>query len=563
MRKLTTKLLLMVATICMVACSTSEKSQPVSNEVEAPATILFSDDNAVLAAYMNIDDLISKCGLTEQQRNLIAAVMISEIEEADARDYVQGVIQNLDNSGIKFSEPVYATVNMGICDDEVAFEGVLVAEVSNVDTLDMLVEKMDLPINSENGVRYYNNSDDEIFWTAGYNSKYFVLAFSSEDVSNELFRNTLKNADINLSVFKDRDIAIYMDMGKLIAFYEQILDMGVRNYQEIIDYSNDYYEVIDAEYMLEDYYEQIQQVDIMKEYVGTDVKSVIGLTFKEGRIVLDMEYTGGNDKYLDMYKSVNDNQLKYIPRDAIAIANIGVNGPAIANFVKDVFNNDMIDQLASNLDMSKNDFSSFLMIFCDAISSINGDVTMALNSLDIYTKEVYDWYYDEYYDETVVAADALVMADVTNSYIMDNLSLIPDFKRSANGRGYYMNIDNDKINIGQLDNTLYLGWNVSCDKPLTNSIESKWAGEFDNSIAYLAVDVQNASKLSIVEELIEDIYYTEGYQAAEAVESTINLFDSAWFNIRKDKKAELVITMKDGNTNALAQLLNHAIRMAQ
>jgi hypothetical protein len=163
MKKLATRLLLMMmAVACIVACNSSEKTndkegndggETTTNDVvdiadasvDAPASVLFDGEDVLLAAYLNIDDLLDKCDLTENQRKLLAAAAISDIEEADAREYVQNAIIDLDNTGIKLSEPVYATFNMGVKNNTLAMEAILVAEVSDVETLDMVVGKMGMP----------------------------------------------------------------------------------------------------------------------------------------------------------------------------------------------------------------------------------------------------------------------------------------------------------------------------------------------------------------------------------------------------------------------------------
>ena len=65
----------------------------------------------------------------------------------------------------------------------------------------------------------------------------------------------------------------------------------------------------------------------------------------------------------------------------------------------------------------------------------------------------------------------------------------------------------------------------------------------------------------IKEELV-NLRYTEGREVADLVNGIIGLLDSAWLNVREDNAIELVITMKDDKTNALAQLFNLFASMA-
>ena len=554
MKRLTIKLLLMmVATVSMVACSSSEKKSNdnveesgdvaaevdvAKSSVDVPVSILFEDEEAVLAAYMNVNDLFEKCGLTENQRKLLAAMAVKDIEEEDAREYVQNAIINLDNTGIKLSEPVYATFNAGVKNGVLAMEGVLVAEVSNVETLDMLVGKLNLPLDLENGVRYVNTQNENLYFTAGYDSDYLVVAVSSENVSDKLFLATLDNADINLSAFRDRDVALYINGGKIMDIYEEMVRMSVPEAQ--LEYTPQY-----------------KKLMAFKENIEPDAKAIIGLTFQDGRVVFDMRYAGINDKYINMWSIVDNSYLQHIPSNALGVVNLGVNGPAVAEVINGILTPEFRRSLARNMGVEVNQISVVTTILCDALASINGDLTVALNDLTI--KESYVYEYGEAVKNTSVDIEALLMTNVENNYIMENVSkyhtMLPGCKKSADGNSYYCQIPGfGKINVGQEGNTFYAGINASYNEPLENSIADKWTGEFDNSIAYIAVDIQNVCSMPNVKQALK--------KNSSEYAGIINLLDSAWLNIRNDNTVELVVTMKDSETNALAQLFNFFVNMA-
>lgn len=569
MKRVFNLLLMVMVALCVGACASSEQKKHVekiegsSFNVDAPTTVLYDNNEPVAAAYMNINDLLNKCGFTENQRKLIAAAVISDIEEPDVREYVQSVIANLDNSGIKFSEPVYATFNMDFKSDieEPSFEFIMVAEVSNANTLDMLAEKSELALDTKDGVRSIDISNDYSCTTIGYDSNHFVVAVSSEDVANELFYNTIKSADVNLSAFMGRDVALYINFEKGMKMYEQNLYRSIKKQRQIADNSHNIYEVEDAEWMIDDLNNQLEQLAVIKENVGDDIKAIFGLRFDDGRIVLDVHCEGGSDKYADMWKVVDGDNLKYVPGSAIGVVNIGVAGEAVVNVVKGFMTPDAESALANYMDISVNELRPMMTIAYDAVSSINGDLTIALNYLNVREDYVYE--YGEYVETETTDLELLAMANVVNNYIIDNVSLIPIFKQTASGDGYYFEYDYDGvINVGQLDNTLYLGINASCKKPIGNSIASKWAGEFDDSIGYLAVDFQNLLSMPMVKKYVNELCFDEDYETAQNIKSTLGLFDSVWFNLRNNKSAEFVVTMSNKETNALAQLVNHFLKMA-
>jgi hypothetical protein len=113
-----------------------------------------------------------------------------------------------------------------------------------------------------------------------------------------------------------------------------------------------------------------------------------------------------------------------------------------------------------------------------------------------------------------------------------------------------------------MGDTFYAGINTSYNKVISNSIADKWDGEFDDSLAYIAIDMQNLVALPMIKEELVNLRYTEGREVADLVNGIIGLLDSAWLNVREDNAIELVITMKDDKTNALAQLFNLFASMA-
>lgn len=556
MKKLATRLLLMMmAVACIVACNSSEKTndkegndggETTTNDVvdiadasvDAPASVLFDGEDVLLAAYLNIDDLLDKCDLTENQRKLLAAAAISDIEEADAREYVQNAIIDLDNTGIKLSEPVYATFNMGVKNNTLAMEAILVAEVSDVETLDMVVGKMGMPLDLENGVRYFNDHEEELYFTAGYNNDYLVLAISSENVSEKLFFATLNNADIDLAAFNGRDAAVYVDADRAFDVYTEVICMSAPKSQ--LEYDANYQE--------------------LKKFIGSDAKAILGLAFQEGRIVLDLRYAGFNNNYLEASEVVSNENLQAIPSSAVGVVNVGVNGPAVADIITKMLTPELKRTLAREFGMSVNEISSMAIILCDVISSIEGDLTLALNNFNVEEKEVYE--YGEVVETTSIDVEALLMANVTNNYIMENISLLP-VKKAADGNSYYYQLGGlGRINIGQMGDTFYAGVNTSYNDAISNSIANKWDGEFDDSLAYVAIDMQNLVALPMIKDALSDLRYTEGREVADLVNGIIGLLDSAWLNVREDNTTELVITMKDDKTNALAQLFNLFASMA-
>jgi hypothetical protein len=313
-----------------------------------------------------------------------------------------------------------------------------------------------------------------------------------------------------------------------------------------------------AEYAMEqmmDIQDRINNIELFSEMYGSDIKCVAGLTFENGRIVLDGAYTGGNDKYNNVCNTVNNDHLKKIPHDAFAFANFGFNGPAIVKMFDELATQEFKEYIAESFGISTNVLTTAVY---DVVSSINGDITLALNHFDIEETYEYDYYYDEYRVNNEYDVEALVMADVVNSYIYENIPFVLQ-GISSSADGYHYELGDMKFNISQNNNTLCLGINTSYDKAVYNSVESKWAGKFDNSIAYIAVDIQNLLSSKFGKKIMSMLKDELSYDDYVMAESALGKFDSVWYNIGNNKSFEFVISLTDTQTNSVAQIVNFVI----
>ncbi len=579
---LTRFLLLVVAATCMWACASEKKEEPKQAEeqkddnknaldngeiaranVAAPASAAFDlaemDKEVAFAAYISVDDIVKKSGLTENQRKLIATQAIAEIEYAYLQEYVRKAIVDLDESGIKFSKPIYATCTIGHIDNEEVFECVVVAEVSNANTLDELLSWAGAPVEERNGVRYINEYCDGAYVTMGYNYSNLVFAITNnnaKDASYELFESTLNNAKLDLSLFGDRDIALYINGGELVDFAKKNYQNSIEEYKQMYHECRENGYKYDAEFAMEQVMEcedELANLNTFIDMYGDNIKSILGLTFENGRIVLDARYEGVKSEY-DVWNTIDNAHLKYIPYNAFGFANIGLNGPNFVASLKEVMTPEMKQMICESFGIDAN----WLPAVYDALESINGDVTVALNYYNEEESFEYDYYWDEYYPTTVYDIEGFAMANTTNPYIYENLALMwPDLKKSANG--YYMEAEDQRLDIGQIDNRLYLGLNTSCNNAISKSLESKWANRLDNSIAYIAVDIQNILTSPLGKKFMDELRNSYSYKDYEKIKSGVNMLDGAWLSVGNNNSAELVLALTDSETNALAQIINFVI----
>lgn len=537
MKKLTKELLmLMMATFVVVGCNSEapkEEEKNASNEksvaynnvdvaslnFKAPATITLSDDDLMAVAYLDINSIINKSGLTAIQRELLGAGVASEIEDPNMQQYVMEVFNDIDASGLKLSKPVYATYSVGIVDNEPVIEAIVVAEVSDANILDKVATNADAEFERYGDIRYADARDDSNNYTFGYNNDYFVIALTMNSDSHDLFRATLDNAKMNLSAFAGREIGIFFNYSRLMALTNPAL-----MHNEIV-----------AEFLSDE-----------------DIKCLAGLSFEPGRIVIDAKYSGYNQKFNKLYNTLDNENLKYVSSDAIAFANISLNGKELVALVEDFLTPRRERELAEALGMNPNGLVTTLQIIYDIVGSIDGAITLALNDLQAITV------YEEDYKvaNTEYSFDAQLMANVSNNYIIENVPMLGDMVNKVGPNKYSIRFGDNRFNIGQTDNLFRIGINDPCDNTPETNMYAKWNSKFNHSIGYFVVDIQNLIDSSIGKKFMREVRNEMDYDDRKVLDSMIDMLDCFWFNSNDNKSSEIVLSFDDTETNALQQIVS-------
>ena len=536
MKKLSKELLmLLMATVFVVGCksddSKSEESESSDSteyadvdlsdmELATPATINLSSDDLVFAAYLDLDNLVEKSGLNENQRKLLGVALASEIDDPTLQKLVSRSISDLDASGIKLSEPLYLTVHADVVDDEIVLEAVMMMQMSDADTLDEYTSALDADWEYNGDIRYISHSDEDLSITLGYNNDYLVFAATIDDYSYELFEAAMDNGNVDLSMFSGRDAAIYMNQTKVMNLL----------------------------------YPELANNEAYTSMIDSDVENLICLTFEPGRIVMDVQTTGGNESLKRIYDTIDTENLKYIAGDAVGFMGIGINGEAFVEVMEEILTEDMERTLAKNAGISRNDLVTTLEIVYSAIGSIDGGINLALNDIRISTNYTYDDFGD-YVPETTVDAEATLLANVSNNFFMDNISMLGNMAKKVSDNQYRINYGKNTINIGQEDNLFRIGLNAPCNDTPAVNMADKWASKFENSIMYFAVDVQNFAASKIGRDILREAKSDLTYDQRTFVDNAVEMLDSFWINVNADYRGEIVLSFDDTETNALQQIV--------
>lgn len=514
-----------MAALFVVGCKeeakdeTSENNEAASANVDnkdtgASAKFDLWDEDLAAVFYLDANSLVEKSGLTENQRKMLGAELVKDIEDVALQRYLMNTIANIDDSGLKLSEPIYATISTDEVGDLKEF--VIVAKVSDADILDEFTPNMELKFERDGDLRYATNDDETSI--IGYNEEYFVLAISNED-SADLLARTMDNADMDLSAFRGHDIAAYFNMSKIYPIFDNGAEIAT--------------------------------------VLGEELKLIAGLTFEAGRIVIDVEYSGNNDQFADVCRVLDNNNLKHIASDAIAFMNIGIDGEGVVEAMEEYLTEEREKELAKSLGMNRNGLVATLEVVYGIIGSIDGDLALSLNDLDVTTRYTYE--YGEAESHTDYDIDASLIANVSNNYIIENVPMLQGslgnmFKKESKDR-YKITLGSNEINIGQVDNLFRVGVNEPCDNTPADNMHAKWSAEFDNSIAYVVLDIHNFANSKFGQKRLREVRNEMNYEERIAFNEALEIMDCIWLNIRDDKRIELVLSLEDSETNALEQSL--------
>lgn len=478
---------------------------------EEPTRALESD----VVVYLDGKQVLDKSGLLEQvapMMGLIAENVAMEFEAAD-QQFVKAVMDNLDNTGITFSKPFYINVNI----DEFGEpeNAALIAKVNNSGDVDHLLELLGVEAEREGGDRIFS-LDGAV---AGYNNSRLVVAVSdSESKSYDYLKHVLSSADEDLSIFGKRDIGIYANAHTIM---ELIKNSNIASIQSL--------EMYGFEGEVEELEAQNRQIDDYMSTMEPDAYLLAGLAFEPGRIVLDMDVEGFPDNN-NLAKKVSNDNLAYIPGTTWAVANLGVNGAALAEQLSTLITPELLGVEDGG------ELGMVMSIVEDVVSSFAGDITIALNN-----------YREGYYGSVV---DAIAMIDVKDDYIINNLATYAPFmgvELEREGKNQYsLSVDYaNSLYIGQTKDTFYVGVN-SIPEALSNSAaRARWYGDVNNTYGYVVVDANN-----LIKKFRDDLQVELGYQAMEIVD----MLDYAYLSFPTTKTFELALALKDKHTNSLEQI---------
>ena len=511
-------MLAVVAIVAIVACSVEPKREPISSD---------------FALYLDGYQLVEKSGLleqfTESNRLMIASTASSQVSAENA-EFLKSVVVDLDNSGLSLTKPAYALLNFDETTEEADLTAVV--EVHNVESVDKLMATLSdllvhqgeepLTLSREGDNRYVDLGEESTL--VGYNESRMVVCVKNDEL--KLFVDTALDAPLaDLEPFGERDFALYINNHRM-------MDIAQKMYAEQLVYND-----VEAQNM-------VNYITKYRASLAEESSTIIGLAFEKGEIVLDSKAEGVNSEEFGWVKSANGNNLQYLPKDALALINLSLNGEGLMSFVNEV----LTDEFIASLGMDTNEFNAGMAIATDAISSIDGDITIALNKLDGVV-------YHGYPQPSNV--EAIMLADVKDSYIIDNVALFGGafLTRTADGN-YTLPLSRAmRINLGQNENTLFAGVNASLTEQNPSAKEARWAEIVEGAYgSCILVDVEQMMRTKFINDLFALTLEGLNEPADAITEQILALSDYFYARAMDSTSGEIVWVFDNKDTNSLRQI---------
>ena len=547
------KILLWASALCVVA-GLIIAILMLTSRGEKEETLAPIED--VVFVYANLEQLAAKGAfdkfITPDNRRLVATALASQVEDGEFSTHLSAVVTDLNATGIDFSGKAYGYLS----DDLDSF--VVVAKVLDVAMVDTTVELLSylLVDGGEDAIEVELNGDTRVFeWEdvmVMYNNSRIAFALSDDDAAMTIAEEAISRPKSDMSAFASDDIALQVNIARLISLATAQIDARMTELGDKLNRN----EISDAHYaqQLDDISSTKELIDSYSSYFNTDAKITISSTFDLGRATLSYNAEGINyGEYATLLKPTNSAHFGALSDKAYAVMSIGVDGKVLSGLVRALLDSDLMANMGIR---PTNEMNMIFSIVCDAISTIDGGVTVALNSIDGSVKYTYNRYWDEYsISPNIKSVEAMIMADVADTYIINNIAQFAGgFLNKVDSTHYTLRLMNYKFSMGQDEQLFHLGVNMTPTSKSPSALDCEWAKEVDGSCAYFVANIDammsggfmsSVNKL-VTQNIMEEYrsIYTEAMEAVSYVYASVDNLNSA----------EVVIVFDDKSINALEQI---------
>lgn len=534
----------MVAFTLLVLSSCSKKEEPL-----API-----EDG--IFVYANLEQLLAKGAfdkfITPDNRRLVATALSSQMANTNHVEQLSSIVLDLNASGVDFGGKAYGY----LCDDMESF--VIVGKVLDIVQVDNTITFLSslLEESGEDAIEIRRSGDIRNFEfndiAVSYNNSRIVFVLSAGDSAMTIAKEAIVRPKSDMSIFDTADLAAMFNVERLISLTTAQIEERVAELD--IDLANGEISEVHYAQQIADINTAKSLIDSYSSHFTAGAKAVLSTTFDLGRATIAVESEGIDyGEYAALFKQTSDTHLQYLSDDAFAVMSMGVDGEVLSKSIRTLLSDEFLHSVGIS---PTNEMDMIISIVCDALTTIDGGVTLVLNTIDGTVKREYNYYWDEYsIAPNIKSVEAMLMADVEDAYIINNIAQFAgSFLVKVDPMHYTLRLMNYKLSMGQDDNLFHIGVNMSPKPQTPSAIESAWAKYVDTSLCYMVVNVDammdsmfmKSVNRIIVNNIIEE--YQPIY--TNAVDAISYIYTSA----KSLNCAEFVIVFDDDTTNSLEQI---------
>lgn len=506
--------------------------------------------------YVNLAQLAQKGAfdkfITPENRALVATALSSQLESVEQAEHLKNIVNDIDAVGIDTQTPIYGYINDDLTN------GVIVAKLADVTLLDRSVELLSYIIkqSGKDAIDVLMDGDIRTFEyeniVAAYNKTTLAITLGEGNGDLNFAIEALNRPQVDMSVFGASDMAALINTGKCVQLANEKINEAMLELNQ--RYSAG--EIDEAVFNIQNN-ELTNQSELILSYashLAPNSNIVLSTTFDLGRMTLAYNSQGITfGEYAGVCKETNMEHLSNLSKNSYAIMSIGIDGNILANFVRTILNGEMLQSVGIT---PTNEVNMFISIACDALSTINGGVTLALEEVDGQIKQQYNYYWDEYSVEPAIKnIKAMLMADVSDTYIISNIAQFAGgFLNRVDATHYTLRLLNYNFSMGQDENLFHLGVNMSPGIQSPSALEAEWSKDVEGAIGYMVVNVDTLMSGGFIKSANDYIssqilkeYRSLYNDATEAVSYICLSADSL-------ESAEMVVVFDNKSVNALEQI---------
>lgn len=548
MKKITSSIfvvsLIVSAIVLFVFTSCSDKKQALK-PIEDP-----------LFVYVNLEQLAVKGAfdkfVTPENRTLIATAMSSQMDNNADIEHLENIINNLGNIGIDTQKPIYGYINDDLTDCAIIARVIDVAQLDRtVALLSYLLEEGGedaLEVVRDGDMRTFEHQDIYV----AYNSSALAVAFGESDDVMSVAIDGVNRPQMDMSVFATDDIAVLVNADKCMQLASKRADDAIAELNDMYLAGEIDEEMFNAQN--EALVSSKATIDSYMPYFAPNSNVKLSLTFDLGRMTLAYNTQGVNFvEYANIIKPTNYDHLSRLGKDSYMAMSAGVDGTLLAQFIRDILDSGMLENAGFT---PTNEVNMVMSIVCDAISTINGGVTLALENIEGKVTRQYDYYWDVYdVTPSIDGVKAILMADVADTYIINNIAMFAGgFLKKEDATHYSLSLMDYNFTMGQDDGLFHIGVNMTPKVQTQSALEADWAKEVEGALSYMVVNVDalmsgefmTSVNEYVATQLLEE--YRGLYKGATEVVSYICA------STKSLDSAEFVVVFDQSDVNALEQI---------